>query len=697
MLWLEDSDMTFNLGELADDPDERCTFECHRDEIPTGSRIETMGESETELSFDEEGNWRCAHRKYGDHDRCVFHLPDGELPADVDVSEAVRRVADGVDGDASRDVRQRRKQLVGANLGRLDLSDEHITGRDNFALDLRCAEIDQFDCSNARFDIPIDLRGSAVDEVRGANSEWSSLHAQHATFETLAFDRATFDAAYFEYIEAERARFYFGELSYVNYHHAEIDWLNCMYADFGEAGFFYMESDMCTFFGASFEGAYLNGVDVEIFNFEGVTADGGIHFDESVMTGAAFDGTTAESATFSNCEFDRVRFVGCQFETGNYTDTDLGIATLEDMECEKLSLSGATIDGSLSLEGTIVRKDLDLTPAAVTENAGYVSLRRSKLDSGEIAQPDEGAIIYDFEKATLGTLTTTGDGEDLLDHLRIVNTDFDGFDFRIQDDIDLENADYTIHELCPGGAERVAVGRAMQSATVVAFPVIDDPENHALDARTLENEVDFEAVDLPEEDAIGTVKERARAESEVGTVDAELDTSRAEQPDTTLLETTYLEAKNGATAVGHTTAAGRFFERERKYRRHAHWERFRGRRGTLGLFDRVRVGTRWFRSELLSLTTGYGERPWRAIGSSFGAILIFTGLYSVLQPPLGTVQQPGPVNYAVFSIQSFVTLIVGSPPETPALWLRAASALEGFLGAFFIALFVFTLTRTVHR
>jgi len=44
-----------------------------------------------------------------------------------------------------------------------------------------------------------------------------------------------------------------------------------------------------------------------------------------------------------------------------------------------------------------------------------------------------------------------------------------------------------------------------------------------------------------------------------------------------------------------------------------------------------------------------------------------------------------------------VTFIVGTPPETASLWLRITSATEGFLGAFFIALFVFTLTRTVHR
>ncbi|WP_202614469.1 ion channel [Halostella litorea] len=55
------------------------------------------------------------------------------------------------------------------------------------------------------------------------------------------------------------------------------------------------------------------------------------------------------------------------------------------------------------------------------------------------------------------------------------------------------------------------------------------------------------------------------------------------------------------------------------------------------------------------------------------------------------------VSALVFSIQSFVTLIFGDIPGGTTLLTRLLSSAQGFLGAFFIALFVFTLTRRIHR
>jgi uncharacterized protein YjbI with pentapeptide repeats len=686
--------MAIDVGLDATDSDARCEYTRHRDEIPTGSRLDTQGESEAELEFDADGYWRCGHACVEGRDQCVFHLPLSERPADIEPAEYVHRLIEAT-GHGSRRERRRRRQLIGATFTELDLSDERLAGGDNFPLDLRCAEIDRLDCENARIRMPVDLRGSDIEQVQAVYSEWAALHAQHATFGELLFDRARIEDAYLEHIEADRVRFYFAELPYVNFHYSEIEWLNLMYADLDEAGFFHLQTEICTLYAASFSGGYFNGFEAVYLHAGNVSAQRLI-FSGSDIRAASFDGVTAGSISLSRVDSERVRLVGAEIDEVRCGDAALGIATFDGLECETLRMEETTF-ASLSLEDGTIEERVALRPETVTtDDVGYVSLRETELSGGELAQPDDGRIIYDLETTTLGAITTSGD-DGLLDCLRIHNTGFEGFDFRLQEDIDLEAAGYTIHELRPGDPERIAVARDLQSTVPELYPVIDDPDDNALDAGELENRVDFESVDHPPTDARETARERAEQAPDPDETDRRLATATALRPDPKLLESTYLKAKNGATAVGHTSAAGRFFEKERKYRRHTHRDRFLGRRGSGDAGTRLKFGTQWLKSTLLSVTTGYGERPWRTVGSSFGTIALFAVIYTGLRPSMDGISDPGVPDYLLFSIQSFVALIVGAPPETSSIWIRIGSATEGFLGAFFIALFVFTLTRTVHR
>ena len=152
-----------------------------------------------------------------------------------------------------------------------------------------------------------------------------------------------------------------------------------------------------------------------------------------------------------------------------------------------------------------------------------------------------------------------------------------------------------------------------------------------------------------------------------------------ESPSAGERETTYLKAKNGANEVGETKAAAEFFRREMLARRAQYlpgdpW--------------------RWTANLLLDLTAGYGERPSRVVGVSIGTILGFAGAFAVLRstPPYGN-----PVGYFVLSLQSFVTLVLGGAEDAGGPWIRLLAQIEGFVGAFLIALFVFTLTRSIHR
>lgn len=203
------------------------------------------------------------------------------------------------------------------------------------------------------------------------------------------------------------------------------------------------------------------------------------------------------------------------------------------------------------------------------------------------------------------------------------------------------------------------------------------------------------------------------------------------------LEDTYLRAKSGATESGHNKAASEFFVHEMRYRRKQHgaltYRRLRrifvddpsslpmsllapvlavGRTVRSGLQwldprstrdHRERAGTpawlagyRWFSNGALGLAAGYGERPKRPLVLSAVVIAVFAVLYWLVGAP-PTSDGPFGTGYLLLSTQSFITFILGSSPVKSDFLPQLLSSVEGFAGAFFTAVFVFTLTRSIHR
>ena len=157
------------------------------------------------------------------------------------------------------------------------------------------------------------------------------------------------------------------------------------------------------------------------------------------------------------------------------------------------------------------------------------------------------------------------------------------------------------------------------------------------------------------------------------------------------LITTYVLARNGADRVGDVDAASRLFRNEMLQRRRRHREAI----GNGGVsWGTVRAAVDYASNVLFDLSSGYGERPGRVLLFSGLVVLVFTGIFAALlpRPPYGN-----PVGYGLLSLESFVALILGGGTEQSALAVRLTATLEGFLGAFLIALFVFALTRSVER
>lgn len=677
-----------SLGEYFSSGD-TCSFSIESERIPTAQREEQKSGTRERLETADADHWQCPHPATDGHERCLFHLPPARRPDDRSVSDALLDVLRIPAADEPRTMRRRRKQFIGARLPRLSLADEEISGADNFVIDLRAAAFDEVYLDNTTLDDPIDVRGCTAETFSATNASCSRVYAQESEFGTVAFDHATLTRGYFEDVSAELVRFYFSEIEYANFHRADVTHASFMYGTFDQIGFFDVEIDVATFFGAEFGGAYFDDASFGYLNFRSTSGES-CHFDDVRAVGATFVTSEFRSGDIDGATFDRVLFDRARWHSASGEGASLGVATFDGAQFGSLLLGDVSIHRSVSFERVTVETEFEFHPSSVDGTGdGYVSWRGAELPRGTLGSPPDTRLIYDFAGATLGDFQIVGTDEQLLGRLRFLRTEFDGFEFGKQRAIDLEATDYTIHELEGIDPTELATLREMQRSVTDLHPAI---EGNLIGAATKENETDFEAVDL---DAAPTDTGARSYELAARRVDAGDAAEWTADPGVDDLEATYLRAKVGASDVGNSSASGQFFVKERTYRRYGHWEAmFDDRLPAASRLDRA---SSWFRNGLFAVTTGYGERPRRTIKSSLATIVLFSLPYTYLQPPVEGTADPMYVDYLVFSFQSFITFIVGSSLDDPSLLLRVVSSVEGFVGAFFVALFVFALTRQVHR
>jgi len=350
-----------------------------------------------------------------------------------------------------------------------------------------------------------------------------------------------------------------------------------------------------------------------------------------------------------------------------------------------------TIRGNLTVDCSIAVSDQGSWPAfdstdvegAVRlrprlDGPRRVSLRNSTLPEGTlvITSPDGASehVWYDLREATLGDLAVEfdyGSGETTIEHLLLLETRYDGFRFSaLEGGIDTDDA--RLHTL--------------QGSGVVTR--LDDVPSPG------------ERVD-PDHPLLYRLGELYARLPRTGTG------YESDDPPPADLEQTYLNAKNGASQVGDEDIAGQFFRKEKRYRRRRYWERLC--RVAEGTASSGRTLGRWFANAVFDRMAVYGESPGRVVFVSAGIIAVFAGLFGLLleKPPYGNQYidsgvLPGWLALSLqpltLSIESFVTLVLVGPADqrlTPLAHLLGQ--IEGFLGVFLVALFVFTLTRSVRR
>jgi hypothetical protein len=175
------------------------------------------------------------------------------------------------------------------------------------------------------------------------------------------------------------------------------------------------------------------------------------------------------------------------------------------------------------------------------------------------------------------------------------------------------------------------------------------------------------------------------------------------------LESTYVKAKRDAIAQGDQVAAGEFFRLEQTFAREQHWRRISGQgptqhsETTADENSRQDVRTRlggakdWVSNVFLWATIGYGERPLRVVGSALAVIGAFALTFDLIHPADAPLPYGSEWGFLIFSVGSFVTLLPTAPMSTMSPLTNSLAVIEGFLGVSFVALIVFTLTRSIQR
>lgn len=638
--------------------------------------------------------WECPHEPYGQQEYCPYHLSEEQRQQMGLTSEAFRqRFIDDIEQAG-----QTSKEFIGADLSGLNLRYATLSSADEYPINIAHATVDgvldltsasvtqplflaaasikQFEASECRIDRPLYLIGARVDELDLASAEIGSLEMQGASFE--------------------------GE---INLRNASIaSGLRCQNAVFD--GYTRMEGISCvdtvTFRGAifrndaDFDGGTIESLDLRevvatrldlrkldlngdllvqdakigIFDIGRSTIDGQVSLKRSRIDGAAeLRDVSFRRLDISQTSFGSAVHLGQSEIHDELVGRNCEIAGLFDAsyaEFGRVVLTGAGFNGAIQFRHCEFRDDtsfgsvefrssVDFTDSSFHDNVTFVRtefcdqatfedcrmhdcvelqpavpdspleirFERANLTRGEIHCRE--ALRYNLTGATLGDIVF--DASDVLgtcfDHLRILDTEFDGFDF----------------------------GRYKQELREVGWGL------HSTSVRS--DREDNNKVSLG------------------------------------LLESTYLKAKNGAKQVGDNKAAAEFFRREMAYRRKQHASiAMSAAESTVA--QAVSTG-RWIANGTLSLTAGYGERPSRVFAASIAIVLIFSTIYATVLEFPATAGAYGE-RYVLFSLQSFVTFIVGSPAdESVGVLVQFLSAVQGFIGAFFVALFVFALTRSIHR
>ncbi len=593
------------------------------------------------------GSLECNRSTSTDRDRCLIHTPGQNTNKQEILSDAL------TSGES----------LCGARADRLDLQ-EIGAEKSSEPIDLRCAEIGTLDIRDTTVERPLLLDGATIDTILATEATFNArVSMASATIQQgVDFESAIFrESAYFADVV------FFGEARFANMtarnefvaSHAQID----TNIDLNGASFEALAAFQHTTFGG--------WSDFTEVDFQKA------RFDEATFHDIAqFEGSSFSDAVFDRTEFGGAVFRGSSFTTGKFHEASFnGWSRFDDLTVEEsISFVSAEFSNTLVFEDSTVRGELIFTSARFN---GKLSFR---FDDADLL----GQASFDGISFTQGTFNGATCNEIYYQQKSLPRTSELKNKRRV---IDFTDANIKDGELtCQDQGE---IYYDLTDATIgsVSFTT-ENGKNPFQNLSVYRTE--FEFFDFSRYRSYLSPSWNLHSISDQAPIEQQKNTSE--------LETTYLKAKNGAEDAGDNRSASQFFLKELRYRRRDYLNRAKTASPKKSAVLWARAGFNF----LYDLTSGYGERPASVVISAGSTILLFSAAFFVMftllgrSPPYAD-QGPTVLSYLVFSMESFLQFVLPTNGHIESLYIRGFASLEGFIGAFFIGLFVFTLTRSVHR
>ena len=701
--------------------------------------------------------WSCPRESVKGADCCAFHLSPAERAeygvSDQAVSDQLRDELGAGDSEVT--------PVIGAHLPNIDLCEAIIDKGTNAMVDLRHVEVAgdvtiegatvkqplQFDeatvdgtvdCSNSTFTQPTRWdRIRVADGFIGKNATFKdSVSFQDVSVEgESSFRNATFEreadwygAAIADGITFRQTKWHRG----CQFQHADFgDYVDFFFSSFHQRATFQgatfgdtarfsksIFDEQVSFLGATFEAEALfkKGEFRSHAYFQNVTFKKETSFSEMTFTGKAkfqlsqFQGEASisyaefeENAYFQRVVFDDyAEFFECTFTDiadfrwtefhglGRFMDASffaeayfehaqfLDNADFRDGKFEHLTRFRETVFAQAPL---FRRAEIETAEIVnIKPQSGELTLycEGTEIREGRIRQRDGNKVYYNFREAILGDIDLHLETTTPFNRLLISKTAFEGFDFSRYH-----------YALAPEWDLHTFAGQK-------------EFESHMEASRfALGEREGTEEVSSHHEQETGKSR-RKKPQQEVSLISKvkkgfsyprrALDRMWADIRHAPTLETTYLKAKNGANKVGDSRAASAFFVLEMTYRRNVHIKRALNSSERLG--SRIRSLGAATLNWLLALSCGYGEKPYRTLSFSLVIVCLYAIVYMMM---LDNSPTDSTFGYLLFSFQSFNAIILGVDTDPFSEVQSFVAASQGFVGAFMIGLFVFTLTRSIHR
>lgn len=718
----------------------RCTFtlDPERWSTETGRRCP--------LSADEltDGVWVCPRRAtHGD--RCVYHASDADPGRErLERDLAGRPDPDDIVSESGVHPARAAKRLVGARLRDVDLAHRRLGRDDTYPIDLRCATLGTVDATGAAVRVPVSLAGAALTELRLPDATFDreldlrhaaveeSIHAKRGTFrERVRIKHAVVDGSV-TFTDAtcegdlEVSESAVGAVSVLSARvDGDLSLRNAVAASgvtlrrTAVGGDLRLGETACS---GTVAIAHLSASNVRA---DGVTIDDGGAFRAPQVTvggDASLRRTTVDGdVVFRGADIGgdlKIDGVDKRFGSADGLRVDGDLVLVDATVAGELS-AGSTGNRPLTVGGRLSAARLEaptarLAPRLRHRAARAVDLSDARIGGGSLARPpDADRIWFDCTGATIGDVSVGG-GRNALDCVRFVETTFRSFQFsryraafsrqgwrpwavseaggaavastaclplarRLVEDFSGRGGDGNAE---PDGGDRTAYDGDPDAGSNAGRRPDPQVVRDALDAAAYDGEADpaavAEALSSPRGEAVDEVLDLLTGASDA-------------TPTPDEREATLLMAKNGADRVGDNRSASEFFIREKRATRDRHAVRADE---ADGLVDRVRARYDWGSNLLFSVAAGYGERPRRTVVLSALVIALFSVVYAatIQSPPYGRA-----VGYVILSLESFVTLVLGGAASIADPRIRLLAQIQGFVGAFLIALFVVTLTRSIDR